>query len=113
MRRSTPRSLRCSVALAMSAYCELEGIKPITLLHCKKLNGAMQKPGVGGIAMASAKLLRRQAARCADIARATHDEESRERCRQLEQTYLHLADLEERQIGGTNSLSDNRAGSVI
>ena len=50
--------------------------------------------------MASARLLRRQAARCADIARATHDEESRERCKQLEQTYLHLADIEERQIGG-------------
>ena len=61
--------------------------------------------------MVSARLLRRQAARCADIARATHDEESRERCKQLEQTYLHLADIEERQIGGTNPLSDNRAGA--
>ena len=59
--------------------------------------------------MASAKILRRQAARCADIARATHDEESRERCKQLEQTYLHLADIEERQIesgqsGGAENL---------
>lgn len=55
--------------------------------------------------MASAKLLRRQAARCADIAKVTQDEESRERCKQLEQTYLHLADLEEHQVSGKNPFS--------
>jgi hypothetical protein len=59
--------------------------------------------------MASAKLLRRQAARCADLARVTHDEESRERCRHLEQTFLHLAEMEEHQVGGTDLLSgENR-----
>ncbi len=58
--------------------------------------------------MASAKILRRQAARCADIASATHDEESRERCKQLEQTYLHLADIEEHQIeSGQSSGAEN------
>jgi hypothetical protein len=45
--------------------------------------------------MASAKLLRRQAATCAELAKRTHDEESRERCQWLEQTYIHLAETEE------------------
>jgi len=58
--------------------------------------------------MSSARLLRRQAARCADLARETHDEESRERCQRLEQTYLHLAESEERQFDGLNA-SDSEA----
>jgi hypothetical protein len=45
--------------------------------------------------MASAKLLRRQAATCAALARQTHDEDSRQRYLHLEQTYLHLAEAEE------------------
>jgi hypothetical protein len=53
--------------------------------------------------MASVKLLRRQAARCAGLATQTHDEESRKRCQRLEQTYLHLAEEEERQIDGVNA----------
>ena len=46
--------------------------------------------------MAISNRLRRQAATCARLARQTHDEESRQRCLQLEQTYLQLADMEER-----------------
>jgi hypothetical protein len=57
----------------------------------------------GGFKMASAKLLRRQAARCAGLAKQTHDEESRQRCELLEQMYLHLAEIEERQGGGMNA----------
>ena len=53
--------------------------------------------------MATAKLFRRQAARCAALAKRTHDEESRQRCQRLEQTYLHLAETEEQQIGGMNA----------
>jgi hypothetical protein len=53
--------------------------------------------------MASAELLRRQAARCAGLATQTHDEESRQRCQRLEQTYLHLAEEEEQQIRGVNA----------
>jgi len=49
--------------------------------------------------MASAKLLRKQAARCAGLAKVTHDEESRQRCQRLEQTYLHLAEAEEQRFG--------------
>ncbi len=45
--------------------------------------------------MATAKSLRRQAATCAALAAETHDEESRERYKRLEQLYLHLADAEE------------------
>jgi hypothetical protein len=56
----------------------------------------------GGTNMASAKLLRRQAARCAGVAKQTHDEESRQRCKRLEQTYLHLAEMEEQQFAGMN-----------
>lgn len=48
--------------------------------------------------MATAKLLRRQAATCASMAQQTHDEESRERCLRLQQMYLHLAETEE-QLG--------------
>lgn len=55
--------------------------------------------------MASAKFLRRQADRCADLARRTHDEESRERCEQLRRTYSHLADMEEQQTGSLNASS--------
>ena len=45
--------------------------------------------------MATAKFLRRQAASCATLARQTNDEDSRERCLRLEQTYLQLAETEE------------------
>jgi hypothetical protein len=45
--------------------------------------------------MATAKCLRRQAATCANLAKETYDEESRERYMRLEQLYLQLADSEE------------------
>jgi hypothetical protein len=54
--------------------------------------------------MASAKFLRRQADRCADLAR-THDEESRERCEQLRRTYCQLAEMEEQQTADLNASS--------
>lgn len=49
--------------------------------------------------MATAKCLRRQAATCANLARETYDEESRERYIRLEQLYLQLADSEEPDEG--------------
>ena len=49
--------------------------------------------------MASAKVLRRQAARCEVLAQQTQDEDSRERYLRLEQTYLELAETEERAAG--------------
>jgi hypothetical protein len=55
--------------------------------------------------MATAKFLRRQAATCATLAKQTHDEESRQRCLRLEQTYLHLAETEERLDGPMNALT--------
>lgn len=45
--------------------------------------------------MANEKVLRRQAAACGVMAQQTHDEESRQRCLQLQQTYLELAETEE------------------
>ena len=51
--------------------------------------------------MATAKNLRRQAAKCADLAKQTQDIESRERYLRLEQMYVHLAETEERTSGGT------------
>jgi hypothetical protein len=48
--------------------------------------------------MTSAKLLRRQAATCAALARQTHDEDSRRRYLHLERTYLHLAQAEEQPV---------------
>jgi len=53
--------------------------------------------------MASAKLLRRQAATCAELAERTHDEESRERCRWLAQTYINLAETEEQLANPINA----------
>jgi hypothetical protein len=49
--------------------------------------------------MATAKRLRKQAATCAALARQTHDEEGRHRYLRLEQTYLQLAEMEERSAG--------------
>ena len=56
---------------------------------------AAMRPISQSATMAIANRLRRQAATCARLARQTHDEESRQRCLQLEQTYLQLADMEE------------------
>ena len=47
--------------------------------------------------MGTAKRLRRQAARCAALAKQTHDEEGRQRYLRLEQMYLELAETEERE----------------
>ena len=43
------------------------------------------------------KRLRTQAARCAALAKQTHDEEGRQRYLRLEQMYLELAETEERE----------------
>ena len=51
-------------------------------------------------AMASVKFLRRQAEKCAELAKRTHDEDSRQRCEQLQRTYTHLAEVEEGQAAG-------------
>ncbi len=53
--------------------------------------------------MATAKLLRRQATTCSTLAKQTHDEESRQRCLRLAQTYLQLADEEEQLAGQANA----------
>jgi hypothetical protein len=46
--------------------------------------------------MVTAKRLRTQAARCAALAKLTHDEESRQRYLRLEQMNLELAETEDR-----------------
>jgi len=67
-------------------------------LQRKIKNGAMQKPGIRRVRnMASVKFLRRQAEKCAELAKRTHDEDSRQRCEQLQRTYTYLAEVEERQ----------------
>jgi uncharacterized membrane protein YccC len=60
--------------------------------------------------MSSARLLRRQAATCAALAKQTHDEDSRQRCQRLEQTFLHLAESEE-QLAGPMSASGGESES--
>ena len=47
--------------------------------------------------MVTAKRLRSQAARCAALAKQTHDEEGRQRYLRLEQMYLELAETEDRE----------------
>lgn len=53
--------------------------------------------------MASAKWLRMQAARCATLIRQTDDDEARQRYLRLEQSYLQLAEAEERLAGQTRA----------
>ena len=49
--------------------------------------------------MWSAKRFRRQASKCATLAKQIHDEECRQRYLRLEQMYLHLAEEEEQLVG--------------
>ncbi len=49
--------------------------------------------------MAMAKRLRNQAARCAALAKQTHDDEARQRYIRLEQMYLQMAVAEEQADG--------------
>jgi hypothetical protein len=61
--------------------------------------------------MTTAKFLRRQAASCATLAEQTTDEESRQRCLWLEQTFLQLAETKERlvpQICGDTEARDDK-----
>jgi len=48
---------------------------------------------------ADTKFFRQQAEKCADLARRTYDEDGRERWKQLQRTYCHLAEMEEQQAG--------------
>jgi hypothetical protein len=63
---------------------------------------------VGGAKMATARFLRRQAASCAALARQTHDEDSRQRCLTLEQTFLQLAGTEEQLAAHVSADTDQR-----
>jgi hypothetical protein len=60
---------------------------------------------VGGMTVATARYLRRQAATCASMAKQTRDEECRQRCLRLEQTYLQLAESEEQLARPMNVLA--------
>jgi hypothetical protein len=53
--------------------------------------------------MAMANRLRKQAARCAALARQTHDDEARQRYIRLEQTYLQMAEAEEQAAAAEDS----------
>jgi hypothetical protein len=61
--------------------------------------------------MASAKFFRRQAERCLDLARRTHDEDSRQRCEQLQRTYHYLAEMEDLQSSELNISSGGTEGT--
>ncbi len=45
--------------------------------------------------MATAKSLKKQAARCAALAQQTHDDEARQRYLRLEQMYLNLVETDQ------------------
>ena len=57
--------------------------------------------------MASSKFLRRQAEKCADLARRSVDEDERQRWERLQNVYCDLAGAEEQQAGELNSSSDD------
>jgi hypothetical protein len=58
--------------------------------------------------MTDAEFFRRQAAKCATLAKQTHDEEGRQRYLRLEQTYLHLAESEDQPVGQMNTFARAR-----
>jgi len=58
--------------------------------------------------MWSTKRFRRQAATCAALAEQTQDEESRQRYLRLEQTYLHLAEMNDELASQLNALAGER-----
>jgi hypothetical protein len=77
------------------------------MLHCNKKSAALQFFYVRVVTMAMAKRLRNQAARCAALAKQTHDDEARQRYLRLEQTYLQMAQAEDQadsssSVGGKN-----------
>lgn len=59
------------------------------MLHCDR--SVVEAP-----IMVMAIRLRKQAARCAALAKQTHDDEARQRYLRLEQMYLQMAEAEER-----------------
>ena len=79
------------------------------LLHCTIKNAAVRESEIREAEMASTKFFKRQAERCADLARRTHDEDSRHRCEQLQRTYRYLAEMEELQSSELNAPSGDTA----
>lgn len=49
------------------------------------------------------KFFRQQAEKCAELARRTYDEDGRERWKQLQRTYWHLAEVEEQKAGKSHA----------
>jgi hypothetical protein len=56
--------------------------------------------------MSTAKRFQSQAAKCALLARQTHDEEGRQRYLRLEQMYLHLAETKEHLVSQLNVIAE-------
>jgi len=61
--------------------------------------------------MAMAERFRKQAARCAALAKQTHDDEARQRYLRLEQMYLQMA-LAEEQADGPRPLAGNKPAAA-
>jgi len=63
--------------------------------------------------MTDAVRFRTQAAKCATLAKQTHDEESRQRYLRLEQTYLHLAESEDQLVGQSEDQLVGRMSAFV
>jgi len=63
---------------------------------------------VGGAKKATSRFLRRLAASCAALARQTHEEDSRQRCLTLDQTFFQLAETEEQLAAHVSADTDQR-----
>ena len=61
--------------------------------------------------MAMAERFRKQAARCAALAKQTHDDEARQRYLRLEQMYLQMASAEE-EADGPRALPGNKPAAA-
>ena len=79
------------------------------MLHCDIKDAAVRLYKSRGSDLAITNRLRKQAARCAALAKQTHDDEARQRYLRLEQMYLQMAESEERAdspsrgvLGGSN-----------
>jgi hypothetical protein len=88
-------------AVPLPGPCMPKGRKHCTSMNCRCIAGSKMLQSksreFGRLNMASAKFFRKQAEKCAGMAKRTHDEDSRQRCEQLERTYCYLAEVEERQ----------------
>jgi hypothetical protein len=106
--------LRCNILELPDIYQYIGhfSIFSFYLLHCKKSSAAMQRVRVRSMFMATARFLKRQAVKCAALAKQTQDGESRQRWLRLEQSYRQLAESEDRRSSHDSAVAGEHASET-